>query len=180
MFRRLFSFSFFILGFIFLFLFSYSIFQRVNPWGLEKGFESYAVSRSAEASLVPQRLLINSIGADLPVVPAKVQNNTFETTNNGISYLSTSAVPGQRGNTIFYGHNWNNVLGNLKKIKIGDSIKIYTSPTQFSEYTVEYTAQVTPDQVHILNQTEDSRITIYTCSGFLDTKRFVAVGTLVE
>lgn len=180
MFRRLFSLSFFILGLVFLFLFSYSLFQRINPWGLEKGFEQYAHASETPQSSVPQRIVIDSLEVDLPVISANIENNKFETTKDGVSYLASSGVPGKSGNVILYGHNWANILGNLPKIKVGDTVKIYASSGEFHEYKIDYTAKVTPDEVHILNQTEDARVTIYTCTGLFDTKRFVAVGTLVK
>ena len=35
--------------------------------------------------------------------------------------------------------------------------------------------EVKPNAVEILESADDSRLTIYTCSGFLDTARFVVV-----
>lgn len=178
MFRRLLSFTFFSLGLVLLILFIYSAFQRVNPWGLEKGFEEYVHVTEETRSFNPKRVVIDSIGTDLPLIPSSILDNKFETTKDGVSYLTSSGVPGQSGNVILYGHNWKNILGNLPKIQVGDSIRIYTSATELYEYIVEYTATVTPDEVHILAQTDDARLTIYTCAGFLDTKRFVVVARL--
>jgi sortase (surface protein transpeptidase) len=43
------------------------------------------------------------------------------------------------------------------------------------EFKVEYTATVDPSQTYIIDNTKDTRITLYTCTGFLDSKRFVVV-----
>ncbi len=177
-FFRLSSFSL-VFSFAFLSLFSYSLFQRVNPWGLEKGFDMYQKERSVTHTAKPQTIKINSIALELPIIPSSVKNGEFETTKKGISYLKDSAVPGQKGNTILYGHNWPNLLGNLPKIVPGDVVEIELGDGTIARYSIEYTAKVTSDQVHILSQTDDARITLYTCSGFFDTKRFVAVGKLI-
>jgi sortase (surface protein transpeptidase) len=66
-------------------------------------------------------------------------------------------------------------LGRLPKIKNEDIIQIKLSNGEHRNFKVIYTYTVTSDQTHILGQTEDARITIYTCTGFLDFKRFVVV-----
>ncbi|MGB2731849.1 MAG: sortase, partial [Microgenomates group bacterium] len=45
-------------------------------------------------------------------------------------------------------------------------------------FIVQVTANVSPDQTNVLKQSHDKRLTLYTCSGFLDTQRFVVVATL--
>ena len=47
-------------------------------------------------------------------------------------------------------------------------------------FLVEYTSVVDPNQTYILSQTKDKGITLYTCTGFLDTKRFVVTATLIN
>ncbi len=177
-FFRLSSFSL-VFSFALFSLFSYSIFQRVNPWGLERGFVSYQKKEIAKHNTTPSKITINSIAIDLPIVPSTVKNGEFETTKKGISYLQSSAVPGDKGNTILYGHNWPNLFGKLSRITPGDVVEVQLSNGSVARYSIVYTAKVTSDQVHILNQTDDARITLYTCTGLFDTKRFVAVGKLI-
>lgn len=42
-------------------------------------------------------------------------------------------------------------------------------------FTIDQTAVISPTQASVVNPTLDTRLTIYTCTGFLDTKRFVVV-----
>lgn len=123
----------------------------------------------------PQRIKIPSIGVDLPVIPAITNGHDWETTHTGVSYLATSPIPGEHGNSIFYGHNWESLLKNLPDVKPGDVITIQLDARRERKFKVEYTAVVRPDQTYIIGSTNDSRITIYTCTGFLDSKRFVVV-----
>lgn len=126
----------------------------------------------------PKTLIIPSINVTLPIIPAKIIKNTWETTNDGVSYWSASPIPGSRGNSVLYGHNWKSLLGSLPNIKPGNTIQVIMSDGKTVDFIVEYTAVVSPTQTDIIRPTKDTRITIYTCTGFLDSKRFVVVAML--
>lgn len=123
----------------------------------------------------PASLQIRSLKIHLPLIPAKITNQGWETTTQGVSYLTSSPMPGNVGNSILYGHNWPSLLGNLRNIKPGDTMTVYYSDGTVTEFEVEKTAIISPNQIGILDATEDTRITIYTCTGFLDSQRFIAV-----
>ena len=80
--------------------------------------------------------------------------------------------PWEFGNSILYSHNWSSLLGPLTKAKPGQKIIITFDNGRKEKFVVEHTQEVGPDNTEILSQTEDSRLTLHTCSGFLDTKRF--------
>lgn len=123
----------------------------------------------------PKTIQIPSINATLPIVSATIHGKTWETTNKGVSYLKSTPPPGSVGNSVIYGHNWKSLLGNLHQVKPGQKIVITMNDGVKKEFKVEYTATVDPSQTYIIDNTKDSRITIYTCTGFLDSKRFVVV-----
>lgn len=167
-------------GFLGLLVGSYFIYQRQNPSRLK--FENYPVvqasfENSAEKS--PTGIKIESAQISLPVIKSEIRNNKWDATIEGVSYLKSSPLPGAQGNSILYGHNWASLLGNLKKVKPGDQIEISYSDQSSKKFLVEYLVEVKPDDTSILNNSSDSRITLYTCSGFLDSKRFVVVAKLL-
>jgi len=123
----------------------------------------------------PVEIHIPDLNIHLPIIAQNITEETWETTKDGVSYLKTSPVPGHMGNSILYGHNWENLLGPLLRINRKNAIEVVYSDGSRQRFTVGYTATVSPDQVGILNQTDDQRLTIYTCTGFLDRKRFIAV-----
>ncbi|MBI3341892.1 sortase, partial [Candidatus Curtissbacteria bacterium] len=47
------------------------------------------------------------------------------------------------------------------------------------KYQVSDEKEVTPESIDIINATTDSRLTVYTCSGFLDSARFVVIAKQV-
>ncbi len=126
-------------------------------------------------SYPPEYIEIPDLKIKLPIIPSKIMNGKWETTSKGVSYLDSSPIPGDTGNSVLYGHNWEKLLGKLIKIKPGARIVITYSDGSAKNFIAEYTGTVKPDQIGILNQTADKRLTIYTCTGFLDSMRFVVV-----
>jgi len=117
-------------------------------------------------------LSIPSLNIDLPVYTATISATTWQTTKRGISYLSTSPLPGEYGNSVMYGHNWPNLLGNLHKVKPGDAIFV-TRAHVSKRFIVRYISVVTPNESSVYAPSNDTRLTLYTCTGFLDKDRLV-------
>ncbi len=152
-------------------------YQRNNPSNLAFGASQIEPINRQEISKKAVELKINSLRVDLPIVESSIRGGQWEVTNQGVSHLGQSPEPGQRGNSIIYGHNWNNLLGSLVKIKPGQSINIKYDDGSQKNFEVIYTQVVKPTDVGILKQTSDKRITLYTCTGLFDSQRFVAVAT---
>ena len=138
-------------------------------------FSDKHITNDIEYGHTPSGLIISSIHVWLPVYPSKINNGNWETSRKGISFLSSAVKPGETGNAIFYGHNWPNLLGNLGRVKPGDSIQIISVDGQTTTFIVSTIQEVSPNDVSVLSQTTDKRITLYTCTGFLDSKRLVVV-----
>ena len=121
----------------------------------------------------PVRFVIKDLGIDLPIFESEIFEGEWEDTKEGISYLKTSPLPGDVGNTIMYGHNWENVLKNLRHISKDSKIEITFSDGQVRTFVFNDKFDVTTDQIHILDQSNYPKLTIYTCDNFLDSKRLV-------
>lgn len=172
---------FLLLGIFSLLLVGALFWQRTNPQKLAFDYnqnQTIAVNSSSNLGYKPVQITIQDLEIDLPIYPAGIKNNQWEATTKGVSYLVSSPLPGEEGNSILYGHNWPNRLGNLKKAKPGQEIKITFDNGETKIFTVESTQIVSPNQSQILDQTPDRRLTVYTCTGFWDSKRFVAVAIL--
>jgi len=130
------------------------------------------------AGIAPARLLIPSLKVDLPVVESEIIDGVWSVSSSGVSHLSQSVSPGLPGNSIFYGHNWRRLLGNLKKIKLNDEITLSEKTGRSLTFSVAGITEVDPEDVSILDSSSNAAITIYTCSGFMDSKRLVVTGIL--
>lgn len=155
------------------------VFQRNNPNRVAFAkAENNILVKQEKKIITPEAVIIPSLNINLQIFPSEIRDGKWEVTDKGISYLKTSALPGENGNSIMYGHNWTNLLGNLTRIKTGETIEVVFDDNSKKEFIVTLIQEVKPDDVSILKRTTDNRITIYTCSGFLDSKRFVVVALL--
>lgn len=137
-------------------------------------------SQTAQILPKPTKLYIPKLAKILYVSDGYVVDNHWTISETGVSYLTSSAIPGQTGNTVLYGHNRSDILGDLPKVVDGDVVYVVRRDGDFVKYQVSETKVIEPTQVSILNQSTDSRLTIYTCTGFLDSARFVVVAKLTS
>lgn len=150
----------------------YSI-SNHDPLWFVKTPQTASVSLDDRQSNQPVRIEITTLALSLPVTEAHITRNKWQVSNNGVSHLDTSAVPNSNGNIILYGHNKTSVLGKIVRIKKGDIISVKTRDRNIYSYIVEKTAVVSPQDIKILESNGKEMLTLYTCTGFADLKRFV-------
>lgn len=155
----------------------YLMWQRNNPLRISFENPNVAVKEvdSNKEYSMPVKIKIEARNIELPIIPQKLIGTNWQVTDKGVTYLTDSPIPGTVGNSILYGHNWTKLLGNLTLVTPGDAIEIAYANGQVKNFKVTNTQVVDPSQVSILKNTTDRRITIYTCTGLLDSKRFVVV-----
>lgn len=153
------------------------IWERNNPNRL--AFKNYAGNYKNEKVLnPPTRIIIRDLGIDLPIYPAKLKNNEWQTSTQGASYLTSSPIPGEIGNSIIYAHDWVSLFGPLLNVKAGEKVEVEFADKTQKTFVIGQTSVVSYNQTGVLAPTKDRRITLYTCTGFLDSQRMVAVATL--
>ena len=89
------------------------------------------------------------------------------------SYLKQSAKPGEPGNIIIYGHNTRQIMGNIRALKGYETIQLTTQDGTIHKYKISLIDEVDPSETKYLLPTEEETVTLYTCSGFMDKKRFI-------
>lgn len=124
-------------------------------------------------------IAIPKIQKNLMVEDGSYQNGRWEVSKEGVSYYTDSSLPEAGGNTVLYGHNKERILGGLVTLKVGDKIDLKLVDGRVVSYEVFEVKTIKPNQLDILKKTEDSRLTIYTCTGFLDSARFVVIAKQV-
>lgn len=155
----------------------YLYYQRINPQRLS--FETSAISSLSQKKVVskvlPIRITLPKNEIDTPIYQAEIHGTKWDMTDKGASYLVSSPLPGQLGNSIIYGHDFANIFGKLTTVKPGDKIVVFFNDGSKQNFQVKTTQTVEPTQGEILKKTAEARLTLYTCTGFLDSKRFVVV-----
>jgi LPXTG-site transpeptidase (sortase) family protein len=123
---------------------------------------------------VPQKVIIPSVGIDLPVREARAINGYWEVFNDSAGWGEGSGYPGQNGNQVIFAHSREGLFLPLRSIKLGDRAYILVNSKYFS-YEVRDIDEVYPGQLEVISPTDDETLTIYTCSGFADSKRLIVV-----
>ncbi len=125
--------------------------------------------------VVPVLVQIPSLAINVNVTETDLTNNKWPLSNDSALHWKESPLPGQKGNSVIYGHNWANLFGNLRQVHPNAEVVIVYSDGSKKQFKIVDTYTVTADETHILNNSTDTRLTLYTCTGFLDSKRFVAI-----
>lgn len=146
-------------------------------WQRHRPLPAPAAVLRPENSGLPIGIAFPRLGLNLPVYPAKLTGQTWEYSDRGVSFWTDSALPGKRGNSVLYGHNWPNILGRLDEVAVGDAIEISLASGERIRFRVRDKRVVGARQNEILDQTDGAQLTVYTCVGFADRKRLVVVAT---
>lgn len=123
-------------------------------------------------ALPPVRIFIPGL------IEVGLETNTYENGRWTVSeyagsYLAQSAKPGEPGNIIIYGHNRPGIFVDLPKVSVGSTITLTLADEKTRDYRIEAIHEVDPSRTEFLQPTPTETLTVYTCSGFLDSKRFI-------
>ena len=155
--------------------FSWDIYQRSLPVFFNYAPKENSIVTVGTKSEIPKVLLIPQILVNLEIEEAQIQGNYWPVSESGVSYLKTSSKIGESANLVLYGHNREKLLKKLPQIKKGAEIYLTSSEGKIYKYEVAETLIVKPSDVWILDKGDKEVLTIYTCTGFLDSKRFVVI-----
>lgn len=125
----------------------------------------------------PVHIAVPSQNISAPITPAYITSGQWETSDHSVSLLANPEVITATTGTIVYGHNWESLFGNLKHAVIGDTIVLSYSDGSTKTFTVEHIQVVHPKEVAAVSQGE---LVLYTCTGFLDSKRLIVSATEVR
>lgn len=139
-----------------------------------EGFEEVKKEEDKE----PTRVIIPDVGIDLPVSRAEVIHGYWEVFPDKAAWGSGSGYPGEPGNQVVFAHVREGLFLPLKDVKIDDKVYIFTKDGWF-DYKIVEIKEVYPNQVEVVAPTDDETLTLYTCTGYQDTKRLIVVAKRV-
>lgn len=129
------------------------------------------------------RLIIPRINQNIPIVKVSsenlikrdwdaLENDMKNALQKGVIHYPGTSMPGQTGNIVITGHSsyfpWDkgrfkDVFALLHEVVVGDRIVIYSEQDKFL-YEVKEIKIVLPQDISILKQTPDDRLTLITCT----------------
>lgn len=129
---------------------------------------------SEKRTAPPTNITIPDLYIDLPIEESRIVNEVWQISEKGASFLESSARPGEGGNIIIYGHNKKKIFGNLLgKNLIGKDVKILSVDGKTHKYKIYAVKVVDPTDISEVLPASHEVLTLYTCTGFLDTKRLI-------
>ena len=158
--------------------------------------ESLTAESGSFESAPPQRLVVEKINLDAPVVEMgwRVQGEGAEAVSvwnvpeNEAGWHVNSASPGQGSNVVISGHNnstGGHVFGQLGEIEVGDQISVWVDEEMAYTYTVDETqivrafaaSQETLDYLQaVIQPTAEEQLTLITCwPSWTNTHRLIII-----
>jgi LPXTG-site transpeptidase (sortase) family protein len=143
----------------------------------------------ADMDIKLDRKVLEELNTTISIDPLNIEGEILQgesslRMNDGFWHLPTSTLPGERGNVVIIGHRFLNLpprkdtFFNLEDIKIGEEINIENEQGNLTYIVVE-TRVVQPNDVSIIQETEDYRLTLITCTPlWTSEKRFVVIAKL--
>jgi len=125
-------------------------------------------------TFVPEQITISSI-IDVPIEVGDYVDEKWTDSKTEAVYYTGSATPLAGGNTIIYAHNTANLFGKLKQVEVGDVVALRLADGTIRQYQVMSVDVVDPSNIEPLQPSLTEKLTLYTCSGFLDSQRLVVV-----
>lgn len=120
----------------------------------------------------PTRLIIPDLGIDVVVKEAKIVKGYWEVFPDSAGFGLGSAYPQDTGNQVIFAHARPGLFLPLKEVKIGQKVYVFTKDSWYT-YTIKNIKEVLPSQVEVIAPTKSAVLTLYTCSGFADSKRLI-------
>lgn len=112
------------------------------------------------------------------------EGSGIDTLRQGLWRRPAASKPDAGSNTVLVGHRLTYdgpaVLYHLDKVEVGDSITVFWDQQRY-DYTVIRKEQLPPSAVHIEQPTDNSQLTIYTCTPLWSAHdRLVVVAQLTK
>jgi sortase A len=129
--------------------------------------------QAVKTKAAPQTLTIPALGIAIGIKPGFIMNGQWSISPQYALHLTTSSNPREGGNIVIYGHNKDTIFGRLPNAQIGGEVILTTADGQSYQYRIMQKAIVFPNQTELIFPTNHEVITIYTCTGFLDSQRLI-------
>ena len=188
--RRLFGLILLVIGISIIFSVVYKRIETNKKQNELKEVLQKVIKEEANSSEIVEKNDINDLGYEpigLMEIPSinlsqgVVEGVTDDIMQYYIGHFQGSAKPGEKGNFSVAGHrisNYSEAFINLYKLKHGDLVHVKSRGKEFI-YEVEENFIVDPEEVEVLDETENATITLITCTVGAK-QRVIVKGNLID
>lgn len=149
-----------------------------EPISIDASFLAAVPTQNRQTVLPPKhpplRVVIPDIRLDVSVQPSRIIGGYWEVFADRAGFGLGSAYPQDMGNQVIFAHARQGLFLPLKTVKTGQRIYVLTDERWYS-YEVKEIKEVLPTQKEVIAPTTDATLTLYTCTGFADSKRLIVV-----
>ncbi len=138
-----------------------------------------------------EMLVIPSLRIEAPIIYLDSTDDSVlqQKLKEGVGHYPFTAVPGEVGNSFIFGHssnywwdwsNYSSIFANLEQIKIEDKILAYHDDDLYIYQVIE-TKVVEPTDLSVLEQGNDRRLTLMTCTPLgTNLQRFIVIAKQIN
>ena len=158
----------------------YSAYQLWNGWNNVSGDVIANIESEREWKVmdtVPTRVFLPSLKVDLEVVPGRIINDVWEVSETKANYLVGSGVVAKPGNMVIYAHKRPELFASLHKIEVGNQV-VVESRDLVAIYNVVDEFETHAGDLGIVDDSDTTELTLYTCNRWDDSTRYVVKAKL--
>lgn len=138
---------------------------------------------SQQDSGKPIHITLPSVGINLPITKGVYDygQKQWLVSKSSANFADITALPNSvGGNTLVYAHNFPNLFGSTKELKVGDKAFVQTENNLVFEYQFVSDQQVLPTNISIFKDQGEPKLTLLTCAGTWDSQRRLMYFKLVR
>jgi LPXTG-site transpeptidase (sortase) family protein len=132
--------------------------------------------------LLPNRLRIPAMVLDSPVHEVRMNMEEWEVSPMEVGHHEGTGVPGQAGNVVLAAHRDVNsaLFRELDRLGPGDEVFVSNALGEY-RYVVSDVMEVSPEHVEVMYPSDDTRVTLITCTPpGIATRRLVVVAHMAD
>jgi len=176
----------------------YYFYYHKNQTGQNNSAASTLASKNFDTNIEENQtqsyfLSIENLKINAPIVlnvEGNDKNAYYSALENGVAHMKRTALPGDAGNTVIFGHssynatnngNFKTVFARLNELKVGDTIEIKSQNKDFV-YKIMEKKIVSAEEISVVHQDKTTqRLTLMTCwpVGTVD-RRLVVIAELMR
>jgi sortase A len=145
------------------------VYQRYESWKFAGNIDTIALLKRTSRMIEPVDLSEGGIigKLEIPRIGISVmvlQGVEDDTLHLGAGHVPGTPLPGGEGNSVIAGHR-DTFFRKLEGIRTGDSVR-FSSLRQTSEYIVESSEIVEPEETHVMESRGVTELTLISCYPF--------------